>query len=142
MDFTKANALRCYGIIHEAIFHFYSTLRPRETRSSSLVVGALESIFSRWQPNAKVTDPRHRLRGNLSHPQRLLENILSHSSQGARKVAIVQCDEDPMDGNDSAERDPEDLADSIVHWEEYAVGMGSVGRACDWATMICSCGRI
>ena len=42
---------------------------------------------------------------------------------------------DPGDVHDAAKENPEKLAELPAPWEEYAVGTGTVGRACDWGTM-------
>jgi arylsulfatase len=49
---------------------------------------------------------------------------------------LFNVEKDPGEVHDLAEENPEKLAELLAHWEEYVVETGTVGRSCDWGTMV------
>jgi arylsulfatase len=56
--------------------------------------------------------------------------------KGPEKWELFNVEEDPGEVNDLAEEFPEKLAELLAHWEEYVEETGTVGRSCDWGTMV------
>ena len=56
--------------------------------------------------------------------------------KGPEKWELFNVEKDPGEVHDLAEENPEKLAELLAHWEEYVVETGTVGRSCDWGTMV------
>ena len=56
--------------------------------------------------------------------------------KGPEKLELFNVEEDPGEVHDLVEEMPDKLAELLAHWEEYVVETGTVGRACDWGTMV------